>query len=132
MERNSGVTFLEAQVALARIWLGESYGQPNVQQKVAIKIPQDSKEGVVEASKESNKKVEEYPLPKTLEEAKGIVRRFEHGSDKIRDDENVSDSVAQHMLHDRTSLLDEMWMGTETEEREALVLLFGSEQEHHV
>jgi phospholipase D1/2 len=124
MEKNSGVTFLEAQAALARIWLGESYGQPNVQEKVSIKIPQETQEGVVEASKESNKKIEEVRLPKTMDEAKAIVRRFEHGSDNIRDDENVSDSVAQHMLHDRTSLLDEMWLGTEAEERAALVALF--------
>ena len=115
------MTFLEAQVALARLWLGESYGAPNVQKKVAIKIPQATTEGIVESSKAANKKVEELPLPQTIDEARNIVHRFEHGARNIRSDESVSDSVAQHMMHDRTNLLDEMWLGTEEEERSALV-----------
>jgi phospholipase D1/2 len=119
MEKRSGVTFLQAQVAQARLWLGESYGQPNVQKTVAIKIPQKTQEGLVETSEESNKKVEQIPLPLTLDEARDIVRRFEHGADGIRGDEDVADSVAQHTLGDRTGLLDEKWLGTEEEERAA-------------
>jgi len=55
-------------------------------------------------------------MPQTIEEARKIIDRFEHGSDAIRDDENVADNVAQHMLHDRTSLVDELWCASEEEE----------------
>jgi phospholipase D1/2 len=50
-----------------------------------------------------------------------IVRRFEEGSDDIRGDEDVSDSVSQHRLLDRTRLSDEIWYGSEAEERDAYV-----------
>jgi phospholipase D1/2 len=87
-----------------------------VQRKVSVGIPQETHEGVVEASKESNKKVQEIPFPPTEDEARELVRRFERGADGIRGDEDVSDSVAQHMLGDWTGLLDEKWLGTEEEE----------------
>lgn len=119
MEQNSRVSFHQAQVAQARVWLGESYGMPNVQKTVAIKFSQETQEGIVETSKEANKKVEQVPLPASEAEARGIVRRFEKGADALRNDEDVSDSVAQHMLHDTTGLLDEKWQGTAEEERAA-------------
>ncbi|KAF8530716.1 phospholipase D [Gautieria morchelliformis] len=121
MEKNSGVTFHEAQVALARLWLGPSYGMPDVQTTVAIKLPQPSSEGIVESSKEANKKVEAVAMPKTVEEAKDILARFERGARGLRGDEGVEDSVAGHVLRERTGLLDERWEGTPEEERNAYV-----------
>lgn len=66
-------------------------------------------------------KTETYPLPETVEEAQDIVDRWNRAAQEIRSDEDVADNVVQHMLHDRTSLLDEKWLGTEEEERNAYV-----------
>lgn len=117
----SGVSFHEAQVAQARLWLGETYGTPGIPTSVSIKIPQPTQEGIVKTDKESKEKAEEIPMPRTMEEARRIVRRFEQGAVSIRGDEAVSDSVAQHVQEDTTSLLDEKWLGTEEEELSSCV-----------
>jgi phospholipase D1/2 len=119
MEKNSGVTFHQAQVALARIWVGPSSGLPDAQTTVAIKVSQPSAEGVVESSKEANKKVEAVAMPRTVEEARDILARFERGARGLRGDEGVEDSVAGHVMRERTGLLDEPWEGTPEEERNA-------------
>jgi phospholipase D1/2 len=123
MERRSGVTFLQAQVALARIFIGESY-EVYTQKTVGIKIPEPTSEGLVPTSKEKEKekekpKIEQLPMPATVAEARRIVEQFESGARGLRGDENVSDSVSQHVLLDRTGLEQEQWLGTEEEERNA-------------
>jgi phospholipase D1/2 len=116
MEDNSGVKFLQAQVALARQWLA---GDPLTQQKeVAVVIPQETKQGIViqkpsEKDKEKEK-VENIPIPTSEDEARNLIARFESGAP--RGDSGVSDSVSSHVLRDKTSLLDESWYGTEQEE----------------
>lgn len=128
MEENSGVSFFKAQTALARIWLGKSFA-PGVNKSVKIKIPQPTSEGIVEtADADKNKpQIEEISMPATIEEAVDIIKRFQKGADGIRGDEDVSDSVAQHMLSDRTSLQDEKWLGTAEEEKSAYVFFFAVE-----
>ena len=121
MEENSGIKFQQAMVALARQWVGqEDDGQP---QTVSI-VVQD--ETIATATSEGTGtknalKTETYPLPQSVDEAREIIERFEHGADSLRSDEDVADNVVQHMLHDRTGLLDEQWLGTEDEERNAYV-----------
>ena len=66
-------------------------------------------------------KTETYPMPATVEEAQEVVDRWIRAAESIRSDEDVADNVVQHMLHDRTSLLEEKWLGTEEEERNAYV-----------
>ncbi|KAG6848024.1 hypothetical protein H0H93_004104 [Arthromyces matolae] len=113
MEANSGVTFHQAQVALSRQWIGQD--PENTQETVTIAIPEATTEGIVQSDK-TPQKTETVPIPKTTEEAADIVRRFEAGARGIRGDEEVADSVAQHMLNDETSLWKERWLGTEEEE----------------
>ncbi|KAF8523531.1 phospholipase D [Hysterangium stoloniferum] len=120
MEHNSGVTFHQAQVALARIWLGETYEEDYIK-TVAIKVPQPTTEGISPAATDEKQQIEQVPLPASVGEAKRTVRRFERGAEGLRGDEDVSDSVAQHMLCDRTVLEQEKWLGTEQEERDAYV-----------
>lgn len=121
MEQNSGVKFHEAQVAMARQWIGED---PNTEQKeVTLTLPEPSQEGVVVSDK-TPPRTETVPIPQSAEDARRIVERFEHGADGLRGDERVSDNVAQHMLDDRTSLLDEQWLGSPEEELNAYVALF--------
>ena len=117
MEQNSGVSFHEAQVALARQWIGQPFPGVKVQDKVYIKKPPTTGEALTEDK--SKVEVEEIPLPETEDDARQIVERFERGADDIRGDEDVADTVSQHMLQDRTALFDEKWLGTETEERDA-------------
>lgn len=116
MEENSGVKFHAAQVALARQWIGQD---PNSDQKeVTLSLPQATTEGLVVSDK-TPAKTETVPIPESEEAAREVVNRFEHGSDAIRGDEDVSDSVAQHMLDDRTSLMEEKWLGSPEEELNA-------------
>jgi phospholipase D1/2 len=122
MEANSGVKFHEAQVALARQWIGDQSdagGEPSIKE-VSIKLPQPTKEGIVE-TQATVTKTEKVPVPASEEEARKTIERFEHGADSVRSDEEVADTVSQHMLADKTRLLDEKWLGTEQEERDAYV-----------
>jgi phospholipase D1/2 len=111
MERNSGVTYNEAQVALARQWIGTDV--EGSQKEVTFKIPDATTEALVVSDKTPAKTVT-VPIPPSPEAARQIVGRFERGAD--RGDSQVADTVSQHMLEDTTSLLNEKWLGTEEEE----------------
>ncbi|EKM50988.1 uncharacterized protein PHACADRAFT_151417 [Phanerochaete carnosa HHB-10118-sp] len=122
MEEASGVKFQQAMVALARQWVGQSEDGAPQQQSVTIVLPDETLGS--SASVEGNKnalKSETYPLPQSAAEAREIIERFEHGADGLRSDEDVSDNVVQHMLSDKTNLLDEKWLGSEEEEKNAYV-----------
>lgn len=121
VEKKSGVSFLQAQVAQARIWLGKGYTNTDIQTSVRIKVPQPYQEIQQEKEKEAKKEVEEVPLPPSDHEARDIVHAFERAAQSIRSDEDVSDSVSQHILTDHTPLTSEQWLGTPEEEKEAYV-----------
>jgi phospholipase D1/2 len=122
MEDNSGVSFHQAQVALARQWIGQD---PNSDQKeVTLTLPNQPSVGVgIVVTEKTPPRTETVPIPETEEQAREIVSRFEHGSDDIRGDEDVSDSVAQHALMDETDLEKELWMASREEELNAYVIL---------
>lgn len=120
MEKISGVTFHEAQIALARQWLGRNFLTQDVPREVYIKIPQETTEGIV-VSNQTPVKTEKVPLPQTYETAVDIIRQFESGALNMR--RNVADSVSQHALQDSTSLLQESWLGTSEEELNSQVKL---------
>jgi len=113
MEQNSGVTFHEAQVALSRQWVADD--TLTTQKEVVIVIPQE--ESLLPAG--SPAVTEKVPIPVDDVAARQVVERFERGAINVRSDENVSDTVSQHMLADKTSLFDEAWLGTEEEELNA-------------
>ncbi|OJA19475.1 hypothetical protein AZE42_04918 [Rhizopogon vesiculosus] len=119
MEANSGVSFYQAQVALARQWEGPRYVGDDAPKEVFIKVPEPTQEGMVLS--QTKMKLEKVPIPASYDEAVDIVRKFEGGSDDIRGDEYVSDSVGQHRLLDKTNLTQEIWYGSEQEERDAYV-----------
>lgn len=119
MEKNSGVTFYQAQIALARQWEGPRHVGDTAPKEVFIKVPVPTQEGM--GLSQTKTKLENVPLPASYEEAVDIVRKFEGGSDDIRGDEDVSDSVAPHRLLDSTRLTDELWYGSKEEERDAYV-----------
>jgi phospholipase D1/2 len=112
MEEHSGISFHQAQVALAKQWIGtpETWSQPNV----SIKQPDPTREGIV--IEDTQVKIETVEFPPTVEAAVEIVEKFEAGGVGLRDDIHVSDSIAHHALMDDTSLLQEKWLGTDQEE----------------
>ncbi|KAF9027624.1 phospholipase D/nuclease [Hymenopellis radicata] len=121
MEEHSGVKFNEAQVALAREWVGVG-GQG--QTEVTLALPSTSGTGLVQSEKgkgKDEKTTETVKIPDTTEEAQDIIHRWERASEAIPEDDNVSDNVVQHMLQDETSLASEDWAGSEEEERSAYV-----------
>jgi phospholipase D1/2 len=63
------------------------------------------------------------PIPESEDAARRVIEKFEAAAKAVRGDEDVADNVAQHMLHDRTSLLEEKWLGSEQEELDACVFL---------
>ncbi|CCA77742.1 related to phospholipase D [Serendipita indica DSM 11827] len=117
MEKQSGVTLHEAQIALAKQWVGEPtiWSQP----KIGIQKPLPTQEGIV--LENTKVEVEEVEFPKTVEEAVETIRKFESAAKTLRPDHEVSDSIAHHAMIDDTSLLDEKWLGTEQEELDAYV-----------
>jgi len=118
MEQNSGVTFREAEVALARQWIGDDSN--GSQKEVTFTLPEATTEGIVVSDKTPAKTVT-VPIPESEEAARQVIERFEDGADSIRGDDEVSDTVSQHMLQDSTNLLDEKWLGTKEEELDAYV-----------
>jgi phospholipase D1/2 len=113
MEANSGVNFLDAQVALAREWIG-----PDMLPKegVSVILPQETKEAIVVEGSEKTTKI---AVPQSEEQARQIIAQFESGAPRA--DAAVSDSVCSHRLQDVTSLLDEKWLGTDQEELDSYV-----------
>jgi phospholipase D1/2 len=109
MEQNSGVTFHQAQVALAKQWI-----DVGAQDKVSIKQPEPTQDGLIVEN--GNNSIEQVSLPPTVEAAVEIVEKFEAGAVGLRDDHHVSDSIAHHALMDSTNLQQEKWLGTEKEE----------------
>ncbi|KAH8990383.1 hypothetical protein EDB86DRAFT_2939025 [Lactarius hatsudake] len=121
MEASSGVKFNEAQVALARQWIGDS-ADPDMPTEVTIKLPEPTTEGIVLSDK-TEVKTETYPLPRSYDEAVSVINRFEHGADVLvgRRHEAVADTVGQHALQDETGLATEKWLGSEEEELNSYV-----------
>ena len=116
MEASSGVIFIEAQVALACQWVGDS-ADPNMPTEVTVKVPEPTAEGIVLSDK-AQVQTDKYPLPSSYREAESVIKRFEQVAEVLveRWHEAVADSVAQHALQDETELTDEQWLGSKEEE----------------
>ncbi|KAI9461871.1 hypothetical protein F5148DRAFT_1214478 [Russula earlei] len=121
MQANSGVEFNEAQVALARQWIGDS-ADPNAPSEVEIKLPEPTSEGFV-ISEKTQVKTQKYPIPRLYSDAVAVIERFEHGASALigRRHDAVADTVGQHALQDETDLADEQWLGSEEEELNSYV-----------
>ncbi|CDO76228.1 hypothetical protein BN946_scf184644.g2 [Trametes cinnabarina] len=121
IEESSGIPFHLLAVALGRLWVGLGGGKFDPKE-VSVSIPTGKfLEEKTTSGAKPEMKTETYPLPATVEEAQEIIDRWIRCAKEIRSDEEVADNVVQHMLHDRTSLTEEKWLGTEEEERNAYV-----------
>ena len=123
MEDASGVKFQQAMVALAKQWVGRDDGGSPGPKNVSIVLPVDNNDSTTAAMEgtKNELKTETFDLPATVEEARQLIERFEKGAEGLRSDEDVADNVVQHMLKDKTSLMDEKWLGSEEEERNSYV-----------
>lgn len=115
MEQNSGVTFHEAQIALARQWVGRNFYGKDTPQEVYVKVPQEAKTGIT-VTEETSVKKDKVPLPQSIEAARQVIAQFESGAQNLQSNARVADSVSHHALQGRRSLLDEPWAGSEEEE----------------
>ena len=121
IEERSGVSFHQVNIALGRLWIGLGLG-PEDPKEASVAIPTGkSLEEQTTSGKKPEIKTEKYPLPASIAEARETIERWRQAAEDLRADDVVSDNVVQHMLHDRTSLLEEQWLGTEDEERNAYV-----------
>jgi phospholipase D1/2 len=119
MEEKSGIKFHQAQVALARKWMGDKQPKEGewVPTEVEVHIPQETSEALLLSNK-TEVKTEKIKIPADEHEADRIMKQFEAAANdgELHAAHNVSDNVVQHMLYDSTSLHQEDWVGTEEEE----------------
>ncbi|KAF7304896.1 Phospholipase [Mycena kentingensis (nom. inval.)] len=119
IEEEAGIKYHEALAALARVWIGnDSNGDQNA---ITYALPVPNNEAPPAGNKKSGPRTETVPIVENEEAARKTVASFEAAAKKVRGDSAVSDSVPHHMLHDKTTLLDEKWLGTEEEELDAYV-----------
>lgn len=82
----SGITFHQAQVALAKIYTGSEDVSGDVDEVVNIEQPHDQTTGVDEIGKKDTVQ-NAVRLPKTMDEAKDIINRFQQAAQN--DDKHV-------------------------------------------
>lgn len=82
----SGITFHQAQVALAKIYTGSEDVSGDVDEVVNIEQPHDQTTGVDEIGKKDTVQ-NAVKLPKTMDEAKDIINRFQQAAQN--DDKHV-------------------------------------------
>jgi phospholipase D1/2 len=128
MEQASGTKFYEAQVALARQWIGNvkhaGTGEPTPTE-VTVWVPQDTADGIVITDPKAFTK-ETVAIPKDEAAARATIAQFETGGDApgLGGAKDVKDSVAGHRMQAESSLLGEPWFGTADEELAASVHVF--------
>ncbi|KZO92207.1 phospholipase D [Calocera viscosa TUFC12733] len=119
MEEKSGVTFREAQVALARVWAGNEHSDTVSTVTLAVPKVATADAANLGATQQSIELVQ-IKAPKTVKEAEEIIKRFEQAAE-VEHDEVVADAVGQHALQDKTELKQEKWLGSEEEEKSCYV-----------
>ncbi|KAG9029137.1 hypothetical protein FRB95_005641 [Tulasnella sp. JGI-2019a] len=121
MARASGVSFFEAQVAQAALFIGDDAQWR--QQSIKVNTPSEYGSGETQnlgtTQKQGAQVIAEVPFPSNLDMAAATVKRYQNAAP--RDDSRVADSVSQHMMEDRTSLMQEQWLGTPQEEKDCYV-----------
>lgn len=119
VEKQSGVSFHEAQVAQAREWIGDGWQDGSTREMKIFEIKGNVGGGLqMEGdAKKSDAKAKTLPLPRDRQEAKRIVDRFENAAKDVLGGFYVSDNVGHHAMKVTGHLSEEPWFGTEEEER---------------
>jgi len=121
MTQRSGKTFFQAQIAQARLFIGDDteWHQDSIKINAPGTYNPDTKGDLGTTSKDSAQAIETVPFPPSAQAALQTVKQFESGAS--RSDDDVSDYVSQHALEDTTTLASEKWLGSEQEERDCYV-----------
>ena len=85
-DSQSGVTFHEAQVALAKVYVGSDDVKGGDDEVVNIERQHDERTSVDQIGKKDTV-AKAIKLPKTLDEAKDIIKRFQDAA--VKSDKNV-------------------------------------------
>ena len=85
-DRQSGVTFHQAQVALAKVYVGSDDVKGGDDEVVNIERPHDERTSVDQIGKKDTV-AKAIKLPKTVDEAKDIIKRFQDAA--VKSDKNV-------------------------------------------
>lgn len=119
VEKRSGVTFYEAQVAQAREWIGDGWQDGSARELKIFEVKGNVGVGLqMEGdAKKSDAKVKTLPLPQDRQGAKRIVDGFENAAKDVLGGFRVSDNVGHHAMKGAGHLSEEQWFGTEEEER---------------
>lgn len=118
VEKRSGVTFQEAQVAQAREWIGDGWQDGSIRELKIFEAKGNVGGGLqLEGdAKKSDGKAKTFPLPQDRAEAKRTVDRFEDTAKDALGGSQVSDNVGHHAMKGTGSLWEERWLGSEEEE----------------
>ena len=96
MEQKSGVDFEDAQVALARQWLGPDEESKEYTVKIKfVKPTQGEVNNMGKADKTKDDQVKDVKVPATTQEAVDIIKQFESGAPRA--DDNIADTISQHV-----------------------------------
>lgn len=119
VEKRSGVTFQEAQVAQAREWIGDGWNDGSTRELKIFEAKGNVGGGLqMEGdAKKSDAKVKTFPLPQDRQEARRTVDRFENAAKDALNGTYISDNVGHHAMRGTGPLSEEQWFGTEEEER---------------
>jgi phospholipase D1/2 len=82
----SGVTFHEAQVALAKVYVGSDDVKGDTDEVVNIERPHDERTSVDQIGKKDTVK-KAVKLPETVEDAQKMIEKFQNGA--IKSDKRV-------------------------------------------
>lgn len=120
VEKRSGVTIYDAQVAQAREWIGDGVVDGTTRELKIFEVKGNVGGGLqLEGdAKKNDAKVKTLTLPQDRQEAKRTVDRFEKAAKDVLGGFPVSDNVGQHAMKGAGRLSEEQWFGTEEEERD--------------
>lgn len=121
MEKASGTTFEAAEVALARQWLGPDEEEREYTVKIKSVEPTQGDPNTMGTTvpESSDDHIKEIKVPATVQEAVDIIKQFESGAP--RSDDDVADTISQHVQLDKTGVKEAKWLGTPEEEKACLV-----------
>jgi len=119
VEKRSGVTFYQAQVAQAREWIGDGWHDGSVRELKIFEAKGNIGGGLqLEGdAKKNEEKAKTLPLPQDRQEAKKTVDHFENTAKGVLGGFRVSDNVCHYAMKGAGHLSEEQWFGTEDEER---------------
>ncbi|KAH8927543.1 phospholipase D/nuclease [Atractiella rhizophila] len=120
MEQRSGMTFLEAQAAQVRIYLGDNPSQKDLEANSKVKFKKAQVGESLQADvKSADGDIITLDLPTDIWKAREMVKRWQEAAPSM--ERRVKNSINHHALKSGGSIFDEPWVGDEETEKMAYV-----------